>query len=89
MCHAIWASNVRRMASGENNLRYDEWNAPPPTDPLQPISGLAVAEAMRLPYESVRRKIAELKREGICRSAPNLGLEIDAAAVNRHPASEV
>ncbi len=36
--YAIWASNVRRMASGENNARYDEWSAPPPAATVPPRS---------------------------------------------------
>lgn len=85
---AIWASNVRRLASSEANARFDNRSAPPPIEMFQPISGLSIAEAMRMPYESVRRKINILKREGLCIVTPQAGLVVDISAIDRHPARD-
>ncbi|MBS0280576.1 MAG: hypothetical protein JSR25_05395 [Proteobacteria bacterium] len=86
---AIWASNVRRLAASQANARFDSRSTPPPLDMFQPISGLAVAEAMRMPYESVRRKINALKREGLCIVTPQSGLVVDVSAIDRHPARDM
>lgn len=85
---AIWASNVRKLAATEDNARFDSRSAPPPHGLLQPISGLSVAEAMRMPYETVRRKIGALKREGLCVAAPNSGVVVNISAIDKHPARD-
>jgi hypothetical protein len=84
---AIWASNVRRLSTSDDNGLYDSLDSPPPPiHLLQPTSALAVAEAMRMPYENVRRQIIKLRHEGFCVQGPNSGLIVDLEALERHPA---
>lgn len=81
--HTIWSSNVRRLTLSYDNGRYDRGEDPPPAHLLQPISTLAIAAAMRMPYESVRRKVNMLKREGLCQIQQSAGVLIDVKFVDQ------
>jgi DNA-binding Lrp family transcriptional regulator len=53
----------------------------PPDDLRRPISISATAASLRLPYETVRRRIAKLAKRGLC-EVTREGVMIPSAAVN-------
>ena len=64
--------------------RFAAADAPPPDELRRPVSISAVAGSLRMPYETVRRRITRLAANGACTITPR-GVLITAAAVS-HPA---
>ena len=62
---------------------YATVDAPPPDEVRRPVSISAVARSARLPFETVRRRIAHLAEAGHCEITPR-GVVQSAAAVT-HP----
>lgn len=59
---------------------YATLETPPPDDLRRPVSVSAIANALRLPYETVRRRIAYLAAEGVCEITPK-GIVAPTAAL--------
>lgn len=51
-------------------LRYGALEAPAPDDERRPVSLSAIAASLRLPYETVRRRIRRLETLGVCVLTP-------------------
>jgi DNA-binding Lrp family transcriptional regulator len=64
----------------ELSRRYATLDAPPPDALRRPVSVNAVAASLRLPYETVRRRIAKLAATGACVAGPR-GVIVPASAV--------
>lgn len=64
---AIVQANVAPiMADPELQLRYAAADSPPPNDLRRPISINAIAASLRLPFETVRRRVVHLAERGEC-----------------------
>ena len=50
--------------------RYATLDSPPPDELRRPVSVSAVANALRLPYETVRRRVNYLAGRGLCQITP-------------------
>jgi DNA-binding Lrp family transcriptional regulator len=61
--------------------RYAALDSPPPDEVRRPVSVSAVAASLRMPYETVRRRIARLAQAGACTITPK-GVLISAARVS-------
>jgi hypothetical protein len=83
--HAIWTSNVRHITNSDDNMRFGSLGSPPPDALLRPISVLAISQAMRMPYETVRRHVERLTKEGLCQRTTANGVKIDPAFLNQQP----
>jgi DNA-binding Lrp family transcriptional regulator len=60
---------------------YSALDAPPPDELRRPISINAVAASLRLPYETVRRRVAAMIAAGTCVATPR-GVYVPAAALS-------
>jgi len=70
----IWAANVRHVTNSASGASRTVL-----ADRLrQPVSALALARSLRLPYETVRRHADALMRDGVCRRAGRAGLIVPA-----------
>jgi DNA-binding Lrp family transcriptional regulator len=58
------------MADPELQRRYATAEAPPPDELRRPISINAVAASLRLPFETVRRRVMHLAEKGLCDITP-------------------
>lgn len=66
---AVSQANVAPVnASRELQLRYATYDQPPPDDLRRPISINALAQSLRLPFETVRRRLIKLSLLGVCQS---------------------
>jgi len=64
---AIVAANIGHIdQQSENAVRYAAMSQPPSSDLLRPVSVLAIAGSLGLPYETTRRYVAALMKEGAC-----------------------
>jgi hypothetical protein len=64
---SVMQANVARVsASAELQTRYQLISEPPPMELYQPVSILSIADALRLPFETARRRIHRLARAGLC-----------------------
>lgn len=62
---AIVQGNVAHLERGPHAAYASVEDIPPDTE-RRPVSAMAVAASLRLPYETVRRHIARMVREGLC-----------------------
>jgi len=76
---AIWTANVRHITASANNLKYGALTELPPDEMRRPVSIKALADALRMPYETVRRHATNLVREGIAIRTNDKGLIIPSA----------
>jgi DNA-binding Lrp family transcriptional regulator len=64
---AVVQANVTPLSRDPELQRaYAGYDEPPPDELRRPVSINAVAHSLRLPYETVRRRIARLARLGVC-----------------------
>lgn len=64
---AIWVANVAHIDHPHQQMdRYLGLDADVPNDLRRPISVLALANSLNLPYETTRRHVKRLQRAGIC-----------------------
>jgi len=67
----------------ELSRRYATLDSPPPPDELRrPVSVNALAASLRLPYETVRRRVAAMTAAGICVSTPT-GVYVPTSVLTR------
>jgi DNA-binding transcriptional regulator YhcF (GntR family) len=78
---AIWSANVKHLVHTEANTRYGALDTVPPDELRKPVSVLALANSLRLPYETTRRCTAALVREGHCVRVKGQGLLAPAATL--------
>jgi DNA-binding Lrp family transcriptional regulator len=64
---AVVQANVAPlMRDPETQTAYASYDAPPPDELRRPVSVNAIAHSLRLPYETVRRRVVRLARSGAC-----------------------
>jgi hypothetical protein len=63
---AIVAANIGHTDPSESSVRYAAMSQPGSNDLLRPVSVLAIAGSIGLPYETTRRYVAALMKEGAC-----------------------
>jgi hypothetical protein len=64
---AVVQANVAPlMRDRDAQLAYGALEAPPPDELRRPVSAHAIAHSLRLPYETVRRRLLKLARSGAC-----------------------
>jgi DNA-binding Lrp family transcriptional regulator len=68
---AIVQANLALVtADPQLQLKYAAADSPPPDSMRRPISINAVAASLRLPFETVRRRVVHLSDQGICEITP-------------------
>jgi predicted transcriptional regulator len=79
---AISQANVAQITRNPDLQRtFATLDQPPPDDMRRPVSVSAIANSLRLPFETVRRRIAALVELGVIQTAPR-GVIIPAAPLN-------
>ncbi|TAJ71895.1 MAG: hypothetical protein EPO51_12310 [Phenylobacterium sp.] len=79
---AISQANVAQITrNAELQRRYATLDQPPPDDMRRPVSISAIANSLRIPFETARRRISALVEAGVVRTAPR-GVVIPAAPLN-------
>jgi hypothetical protein len=63
---AIWTANVMHITNSQTNTAYGGIDDIPPDELRRPVSVLALANSLNLPYETVRRYANKLVRDGLC-----------------------
>ena len=81
--NAIWAANVRRITLAENGLEYRGLHQPPPDEVLEPVNALSLSQSLHIPYETVRRCVTRLERQGRCVRVGRAGWSIPAETYGR------
>jgi DNA-binding transcriptional regulator YhcF (GntR family) len=72
---AIWTANVKHIT----NTAPASIQTVLPDDQRLPVSVLAIANSLRLPYETVRRHALALEKAGVCRRVGRKGLVVPAS----------
>jgi DNA-binding transcriptional regulator YhcF (GntR family) len=72
--YTIFAQNVRKLTRSAAHLEYGAADTVPPDALREPVSVHALAKTLRMPYETVRRQIAELEARGFVTRIPDKGL---------------
>jgi DNA-binding Lrp family transcriptional regulator len=68
---AVVQANVAPISRDPELQRaYGAYDDPPPDELRRPVSINAIAHSLRLPYETVRRRIVKLARAGACDAGP-------------------
>ncbi|MDE2488262.1 MAG: hypothetical protein KGO51_12780 [Alphaproteobacteria bacterium] len=79
---AIVQANVSALARNPELQRaYGAYDEPPPDELRRPVSINAIAHSLRLPYETVRRRIARMEKVGNC-EVSDRGVIVPAREVN-------
>ncbi len=76
---ALWTANVRHLINTRANLTYGAIDVVPPDESRKPVSVLALSNALHLPYETVRRYVDGLIKEGNCVRVSGRGVMIPAS----------
>jgi DNA-binding Lrp family transcriptional regulator len=64
---AVVQANVAPLMRDRDAQRaYASYDAPPPDELRRPVSINAIAHSLRLPYETVRRRVMRLAKSGAC-----------------------
>ncbi|THD79943.1 MAG: ArsR family transcriptional regulator [Phenylobacterium sp.] len=64
---AVVQANVGPLSRDPDlQLAYATYDRPPPDELRRPVSVSAIAHSLRLPYETVRRRIARMAKTGTC-----------------------
>lgn len=82
---AIWAANVKHVTNTAPAAVRDVL----PDDRRLPVSVLAIANSLRLPYETVRRHANALVKDGICIRVGRSGLVVPGAVHRRFSSSSL
>ncbi len=64
--NAMWTANVRHITTSAANTQYGDMDHIPPDDLRVPISVMALANSLRIPYETVRRCVLRMLDQGLC-----------------------
>lgn len=68
---SIARANLRGFTQDPDRaLRYATMDAIPPDSERVPVTVYAIAKELGIPYETVRRHAAKLRKEGLCESVP-------------------
>jgi hypothetical protein len=80
---AIWTANVRHITQGGENTLYGGIDDVPPDGIRRPVSVMAVANSLRMPYETVRRHAQALIEAGECVRVDKRGLVVPSAVFDK------
>jgi DNA-binding transcriptional regulator YhcF (GntR family) len=72
---ALWTANVKHVT----NTAPAASQTVLPDELRKPVSVLAISDSLRLPYETVRRHVAALEKEGICHRVGRQGWIVPGA----------
>ncbi|HEY2419088.1 MAG TPA: hypothetical protein VGH84_14285 [Steroidobacteraceae bacterium] len=79
---AMWTANVRHIThSVAANQQFAAFDSVPPDEMRQPVSVMAISNALRIPYETVRRYVHTLLNEGRCVRVDRKGFIVPAAVI--------
>lgn len=83
--NAISVANVRHITATPTNNVHGTLDSIPPDRLRRPVSVLALAGLMRLPYETVRRHVRSMLERGVCVRVDSRGIVIPSQ-IHDHPA---
>ncbi len=63
---AMWTANVKHITNSAANIEYGALEHLPPDAMRAPVSAMALANSLRMPYETVRRYVHALLKAGMC-----------------------
>jgi DNA-binding transcriptional regulator YhcF (GntR family) len=63
---AMWTANVKHITNSAANVEYGALDQLPPDTARVPVSAMALANSLRMPYETVRRYVHILLNAGFC-----------------------
>ncbi|HWA60572.1 MAG TPA: hypothetical protein VG939_04320 [Caulobacteraceae bacterium] len=79
---AISSANTGYLAEPSNDQHgYADLDDLPPDELRRPVSVLAIAESLRLPYETARRYVARLEAQGLVRRVGRQGVIVPTSAL--------
>jgi hypothetical protein len=79
---AILQANVRPIANDPKlGKTYGQLDTIPPDEMRWPVSVNALAESLKIPYETTRRHVNKLIKEGFCVKVANRGVIVPASVV--------
>jgi hypothetical protein len=79
---AMWTANVRHIThSVATNQQFSGFDMIPPDEMRRPVSVMALSNALRIPYETVRRYVHTMLNEGRCTRIDRKGFIVPAAAI--------
>ncbi len=82
--NTICVLNVRHLTQGADTARYAALFDFPPDEERIPVNIRKLAQALLLPYETVRRQVLLLERDGLCVRVPGKGIFVPTR-IFRHP----
>lgn len=80
---ALWLGNVRHITNSAANTEFGGMDNLPPDSLRRPVSVQALANALRIPYETVRRYAQAMIKAGVCIRVGKRGLIVPAAVHNQ------
>jgi hypothetical protein len=81
---AVWTSNLRPVTQSAANETYGGFDTLPPEEMIRPIAVHALSESLLIPYETTRRHVAKLIKDGLC-VRDHRGVRIAMAAITTRP----
>ncbi len=79
---AILQANVRPISNDPKlGKTYGQLDTIPPDELRWPVSVNALAESLKIPYETTRRHVNKLIKEGFCVKVANRGVIVPASVV--------
>ncbi len=81
--NAIWTANVKHITNSGANSNFGSMDDIPPDSVRRPISVLALSSSLRIPYETVRRYVQDLLKQGLCVRLGGKGILVPAAVLGR------
>src|SRR5215469_5562629 len=81
---AIWTSNLRPVTQSAANETYGGLDTLPPEEMIRPIAVHALSESLLIPYETTRRHVAKLIKDGLC-IRDHRGVRIAMASITTRP----
>jgi hypothetical protein len=79
----VWTVNVRHITCSGENVKYGGLHQPVPDDLRTPVTVNAIAHTLRLPYETTRRYVSALVRDGAAVRIEGKGVIIPSASFFR------
>ena len=77
--NTLWIANVRHITHSAANTQFRGLDDMPPDALRRPVSVQALANTLRIPYETVRRYVQTMIRKGDCIRVGKRGLIVPAA----------
>ena len=76
--NAMWTANVLHITNSAANIEYGGMDDTPPDSMRRPVTVLALANSLRIPYETTRRAVQALVNDDICVRVGSRGLIVPA-----------